>query len=197
MWKVGIMAVAIPFSLCLSAFCEEEVTNPRGFALGFSIGQRAGDVAASLNVTSPYIHIKRSPNPRSWGAIRISGDCRIKTATPTEGTADSMFSYFTARVGFVGAIEVSNMIRMYEEIGCVSVFPTAELASSTKPCFGGYAYLGSEVFLGKNLLTKNTSIFMEIGFDTETFSMHRFDKLVNSPIVGWGATACAGGRFYL
>jgi hypothetical protein len=196
MWKVGIMAVVVPLSLCLSAFCEEEITIPRSFALGFSMGQQAGDVSASFNVTSPYIHIKISPNPHAWCAIRLSGDSRIKSAIPIGGTTDSLWSYFAARIGYVGAVEVSNFMKMYSEIGGVSVFPTAELASSTKPRFGIYGYLGSEVFIGKNLLTKNTSIFMQIGYEGP-FTDHRFDKLVNSPIMGWGATACAGGRFYL
>lgn len=196
MWKVGIMAVAVPLFLCLSAFCEEEVTIPRGYAIGFGMGQQDGDVSIGLNVTSRYLHVKRSPNPRSWCAFRLSGDYRTKTATPIGGTADSVFSYFSGRVGFVGSAEVFNMLRMYEEVGCVSVFPSAELASSKNPSFGLYGYIGSEVFVGKNLLTKNTSIFMEIGIEG-FLTEHRFDKLVNSPFVGWGATVRAGGRFYI
>ena len=196
MWKVGIMAVAVPLSLCISAFCEEEVTSPRGFAIGFGLGQQAGDMAINLNVTSPYMHIKISPNPHNWCAIRINGDYLMKSANLTGETTDSLWSYFAARIGYVGAFEVSSFMKIYAEVGGVSVFPTAELASSTNPGFGSYGYLGSEVYYGKNLLTKNTSIFMEIGFESP-FTENRFDKLANRPYIGWGATVRAGARLYL
>jgi hypothetical protein len=197
MWKIGFIALSVSlFALCLPAFCEEEITIPRSFALGFSLGQRAGDLSASFNVTSPYIHIKISPNPRYWGAIRISGDSRIKSAIPAGGTIDSLMEYFAARIGCVGGSDVSNLIRMYCEFGGVSVFPTTELASTTNPHFGIYGYIGNEVFVGKNLFTKHTSIFMEIGYECGSAD-NRFDKLANRPFMVWGTTACAGGRFYL
>jgi hypothetical protein len=196
MWKAGIVALVIPLSLCLSAFCEEEITIPRGFALGFELGQQTGDIAINVNVTSPYIHIKKSPNPHAWCAIRLSVDSRTISAIPTGGTTDSLWSYFAARIGYVGAVEVTNFMKMFVELGGVSVFPTAELASSTNLCFGYYEYIGSEVFIGKNLLTKNTSIFMEIGLEGPLREF-RFDKLAHRPYIGWGSTVRAGARFYL
>lgn len=196
MWKAGFIAMAISLSLSVSAFCEEEITSPRDFAFGFNLGQRAGDLSYGFNVTSPYIHLKIGPNPRSWCAIRISGDVRIKNDIPIGGTIDSLMSYYAARIGYVGGVDVSNLIRMYCELGGVSVFPTTELASTTNPHFGMYGYIGSEVFVGRNLLTRNTGIFMEIGYDCG-FADNRFDKLANRPFMGWGTTACAGARFYL
>jgi hypothetical protein len=195
MRKVVFMAMAISLSLSLSAFCENEITTPRSFSLGFGLGQRAGDLSASLNITSPYMHFKLHPNDKNGFAIRVSGDFRTKNEVPIGGTADSLMSYCAARIGIIRGIDVSNLIRMYTEVGGVSVFPTAELASSKIPCFGVYGYLGSEVFIGRNLITKNTSIFMEIGYESG-FSEHRFDKLANRPYMEFGPTACAGGRFY-
>lgn len=195
MSKVVIMAMAVSLSLSLSAFCENEITIPRGFAVGFGLGQRAGDLSASLNITSPYMHFKLRPNAKNCFAIRLSGDFRTKNEVPIGGTADSLMSYGAARIGCVGGVDVTNLIRMYTEVGGVSVFPTAELASSKNPCFGVYGYLGSEVFIGRNLISKNTSIFMEIGYESG-FSEHRFDKLANRPYMEYGPTACAGGRFY-
>ena len=196
MWKVGIMEVAVPLTLCLSAFCEEEITSPKGFAIGFGLGQQAGDMALNLNVTSPYMHIKRTPNPHTWCAIRISGDYLNKSANLTGETTDSLWSYFAAQIGYVVAYEVSSFMKIYAEVGGVSVLPTDELASSTNPCFGLYGYIGNEVFYGKNLFTKNTSIFMEIGYESP-LRENRFDKLANRPYIGWGTTARAGARLYL
>jgi hypothetical protein len=196
MLKTGFVTLMISLSLCISAFCEEETAGPKGFSYGFGMGQQTSDVSISLNITSPYFHFNKKPNPRSWCAIRVSGDYRIKSATPIGGTADSVMSYFDARIGFVKAEEVSKLIRMYEEFGCISIFPTTKLASSTVPRFGLYGYLGGEVFVGKNLMTKSTSIFMEIGVES-TFTEHRFDKITNRPLIGMGPTMRAGGRFYI
>jgi hypothetical protein len=151
--------------LSLSAFCEEEITIPKGFALGVGMGQRAGDVSVDINVTSPYLHHKVGPMTRYYNAFRISGDYRMKSATSIGGTTDSIMEYYVARIGIIGAIEVSNFIRMYADVGGESVFPTAELASSTDPCFGLYGSIGSEVFVGRNLVARNGSIFMEIGIE--------------------------------
>jgi hypothetical protein len=196
MWKAGFVTLVVSLSLCLSAFCEEEITSPKGFALGFGLGQQAGDITINLNVTSPYMHIKRTPNPNTWCAIRISGDCLTKSANLDGESTDSLWSYFAARIGYVVSFEVSSFMKIYTEVGGAYVFPPSELASSTNPCFSLYGYVGNEVFYGKNLFTKNTSMFMEIGYESP-LTENRFDKLANRPYIGWGATVRAGARLYL
>jgi hypothetical protein len=196
MWKAGFVTLAVSLSLCLSAFCEEEVTIPRGFAIGFGLGQQTGDMTININVTSPYLYIKKTPNPHTWCAVRISGDCLTKSANLDGETTDSLWSYLAARIGYVGAFEVSSFMKVFAEVGGVSVFPTTALASSTNPCFGLYGYVGNEVFYGKNLFTKNTSVFMEIGYESP-LTENRFDKLANRPYIGWGTTVRAGARLYL
>jgi len=78
MWKFGFVTLLISLSLGSSAFCEEQTAGPKKFAYGFGMGQQAGDVSISLNVTSPYFSLSKKPCPRSWSAIRISGDYRVK-----------------------------------------------------------------------------------------------------------------------
>ena len=196
MRNVFVTSMAALLLLSVSAFCEEEVKSHRSLSFGFSLVQRAGDVAESIILTSPYKHTRILPKRQTKYAIRLSGDLRYKNGLPDGKSTESLMIYYAARLGFVGTADIAKQFRLYEEFGCVSVFPTAELSSSTKPRIGLYGYLGSEFLLGKNLLTRNTSLFMEIGLEG-LYSEHRFDKLTNRPLMGWGPTASAGVRFYV
>jgi hypothetical protein len=196
MLKIFGMAAAVSLTLCTSVFCEDTVIIPRGFSFGIGFGQQDGDVAVSLNATSPYMHFKRCPRPRTFGAVRIHGVYRIKNAVSAGATADSLMSYYAARIGFVGSDEVTDAIRVYEEVGCVSVFPTSAMASNKKPGVGIYGNIGGEIMIGKNVVTRNTGVYMEIGI-ASFLSEQRFDKLANSPLMGFGATVGGGARFYL
>ena len=196
MRNVLVTSMAALLWLSVSAFCEKEVKSHRSFSFGFSLGQRAGDVAESIILTSPYMHSIFSQNPCSRFAIRLSGDLRIKKDILTGETIESLQLYYATRLGLVGIVDFEKRLRFYDEIGLVSVIPTTEMASSQNPRFGLYGYLGSEFLMGKNLLTRNTSLFMEIGLEG-LYSEHRFDKLTNRPLMGWGPTVSAGVRFYL
>jgi hypothetical protein len=191
-----IMMMAVSLTIYIPAICEE-IMVPKGPAIGFSMGQRAGDVSIGLDVTSPYFHFPIDPNIRNESAFRISGDLRLKKGIPVGGTSDSMEPYYATRVGYVGGIRMNNCIRMFVEIGGMAVFPTNALANSTNPHFGAYGNLGGEFFLGKNLLTKNVGLYFEIGEEVSGSGKARFDKLAGSPLMCLGPTACAGVRYYL
>jgi hypothetical protein len=196
MRNVFLTAMVALLLLSVSAFCEEKAKNHSSFSFGFSAGQRAGDVTESIILTSPYKKTRIFPNRQTNYAIRLSGDLRYKNGIPDGKSMESLMVYYAARFGLVGTADIAKLLRLYEEFGCVSVFPTAELSSATKPRIGLYGYFGSEFLLGKNLLTRGTSTFMEIGLEG-LYSEHRFDKLANRPLMGWGPTASAGVRFYL
>ena len=194
--KHACLAMALGLAFCSPAFCQKEITVPMGPAIGVSMGQRSGDLSVGLDVTTPYLQFP-TYNGRSESAIRLSGDMRLKEGVPLGAAKDSIELYYVARLGYVGGIRVTNFIRMYAEVGGMAVFPTAELSSSTNPHFGAYGHFGGEVFLGKNILNKNTCIYFEIGEEANGSGEARFDKLNNSPLMGTGPTACGGVRYYL
>jgi hypothetical protein len=189
------MAMTVALSICFPAICQE-IEVPQGFAFGLSGGQRAGDLSVGLDVTSPYFHYPWAKENKNTFAIRAGGDMRLKKGVLLDGTRDTMMRYFTARISYVGGFPVSDYLRMYDEIGGMALFPPNDVATSTNPYFGAYGHYGTEVFIGKNAVTKKVSMYFEIGVEVNS-GKARLDKLVNSPMIGWGSSACFGGRFYL
>jgi hypothetical protein len=188
----AFLAMAIGMTICVPA-SSEEIVIPKGPALGISIGQRAGDFSVGLDVTSPFFIFKNR------SAIRVGGDFRLKEGVLVGGTKSLMEPYFAARIGYVRGIPVNNCIRMFSEIGGMAVFPTNDLASSKNPHYGAYGHFGGEFVLDKNSnpFNKSAGIYFEIGGEVNGSGKARFDKLNGIPIMGTGATACAGVRYYL
>jgi hypothetical protein len=187
-----LLAITVCLTVCAAALCEEIVV-PKGVSLGLSMGQRSGDVCTGIDVTTPYFFF------HNQGAIRLGTDMRLMKGVLVGGTTEVMEPYYGTRIGYVRGIPVSNHIRMYGELGGMALFPTDDIASSTKPHFSAYGHFGGEVFLGakSNMFNKNGSIYMDIGDEVNGSGKARFDKLVGSPMMGTGPTACAGVRYYL
>jgi hypothetical protein len=177
--KRNYLALCLLVILTLLPAALLSADEGQGLGLGFSVGDRHGDLSLGLEMESPSL-------VQGHMGFRLAAEWLLVEGSKAGST--TMHPYYLARLGLVINASNTPLQRLYGEFGALVI--QAPGLATLDPCLGIYGLFGFDFRFGPG---SPGSYFIELG---SSGSFGAVDSgLDNSPTLATGFSARAGFRW--